>query len=917
MTVTRHFLGWDAPALPRAADFLRERFKDQNFDGVLIALPGARAGRRLEELLIDCCGKAWIPPRIGTIGGITDALVRFTNARASGLARDLAWIESLRAAPPAELDTITRRRPEDTDFAGWSALTEQLRALHQELAAERRRFAEVAECSVLPTTERARWRALAAVQADYLARIARCGLCDPHDERVRALEENRPVRATRALVLVGVSSVNGLQEELLRRADAQGIEVIALVVAPQAEEAGFDDFGLLRAENWKDRAAPLDDARWRVADRPSDQAEEATAFLEAACAGELDGRATVAVLQDEVAPFLARRLAEKDSDLRPPVGRTLTESAPGRLLDAVRAWLEGRAPRAYAALLRHPDFVAMLKPERDLVTACDKWMLESLPAITDEHAPHLQAVVHALGAMADETPRAISTWPPSCAALLQAVFGRDDAAEHLETREHRETREARHRFAAALDEVGALPTLLAGERIGAADFLRLLLRAAAREPLAPDPTRRGLEQLGWLDLPLDEAPALCVTGFQLGAAPEAVHGHAFLPESLRIALGLPSNDDRRARDVLALHVLTHAREQLLFISGQRGTAGDPWLPSPLVFQGADAPARVRAFFRAPEPRATASGGTTTPWTPPLPPAPKPMVVDSFSASALNLYRKSPRLYWLQRVLGLESVEAEPHELDALRFGSFAHAVLERFHQDEGSARMHDAHVIHGAIGKLLRDEAVRRFGVRPLATVRLQLAQLEGRLRGWAEAEAASRAAGWKTIAVELSVEKQDPVRVEIGGISFGLHGRLDRVDRRVHEGRVEIRVLDYKSGDQPTLPGKAYAERSQRWHDLQLPLYRRIAQAKFADAALIRTGWFNLPRAVEKTGIAEAEWSGDELGLADAAMFEAVRGIRAGEFEEIGSVDRRQLAPALLALLGEAPALDGDDDAEKVEEAS
>ncbi|MDA1259317.1 MAG: hypothetical protein O3A20_01700, partial [Planctomycetota bacterium] len=69
-------LGWDAPALPRAADALHKRF-DDDFDGVLIALPGGRAGRRLEELLIERCASSWIPPRIGTIGPIGDALVRF------------------------------------------------------------------------------------------------------------------------------------------------------------------------------------------------------------------------------------------------------------------------------------------------------------------------------------------------------------------------------------------------------------------------------------------------------------------------------------------------------------------------------------------------------------------------------------------------------------------------------------------------------------------------------------------------------------------------------------------------------------------------------------------------------------------------------------------------------------------------
>lgn len=901
MSVERIFLGWNAPALPRAADALHKRFGD-DFDGVLIALPGGRAGRRLEELLIERCAPAWIPPRIGTIGPIGDALVRFALPRASGLARELAWIEALRAAPRAEFEAITRRRPEDGDLAGWTALGEQVRALHQELAAERKRFAEVAACAVLPKAERARWRALTAVQEDFLARIARCGLCDPHAERMRALDEGRQLRPAKALVLVGVSAVNGLQEELLRRATAQGVEVIALVVAPESEAEGFDDFGLLRAEAWTQRAVPLDDERWRVADRPADQAEEAVNFLAAACGDSLDGRATVAVLHDEVVPFLARRLAERGSGLRPPVGRALTETAPGRLLDALRSWLESRAPRAYAALVRHPDFSAALAPGRDPGAACDDWMHEVLPGVTDARAPRHEEALRLLGALAEEAPRPLTAWLREANTFLRAVFQREDAPKH------REHFEALHRITSALDEVAALPPELAGERASAADFLRLLLRAAAREPLAPDPTRDGLEQLGWLELPLDEAPALCVSGFQLGAAPEAVHGHPFLPETLRVALGLPSNDDRRARDVLALHVLAHTRERILFISGQRGTAGDPWLPSPLVFQGADAPARVNAFFRSPEPRATTRSGTTTPWTPPLAPQAQAMVVESFSASALNLYRKSPRLYWLQKVLGLETVGAEPHELDALRFGSFVHAVLERFHRDEAHAKLRGADALGGAVRKVMRDEAQRRFGARPLAAVRLQLAQLEGRLFGWAAAEATSRAQGWETIEIELEIVKESPVRIAFDGEDYGLHGRLDRVDRRACDGGFEIRVLDYKSGDKPVLPGAAFGTRSKNWIDLQLPVYSHIARAKFPDAKSIATGWFNLPRAVGESGVAETAWSDDVLALADEAIVGAVRGIRAGELGALGSVNRNQLAPALLALLGEAPDVDGSE---------
>lgn len=920
MKVARIFLGWDAPALPRAADALRARFGD-DFDKVTIALPGARAGRRLEELLIERCAPSWIPPRIATIGPATDALVRFTKPRAGGLAREIAWVETLQSLPPAQLAAITQRRPADGDFTGWAALAAQIRALHQELAAERKRFADVVSCTLLPASEKERWRALAAVQDEYAALIERCGLGDPHLERLRALESNAPLRAPQALVLIGVTTVNGLQRELLRRAAAQGVPVLALVLAPESEESGFDEFGLLRTAAWQDRAVPIPDARWRVADRPSDQAEEAAAFLQAVCGGQPDGRASVAVLQAEVAPFLARRLAEAGAGLRPAVGRSIAETAPGRLLDALRTFLEGRNPRAFAALLRHPDLEAALGVEGDLCSACDEYLAEHLPARMDAQWPRfieedggfwyvarLRAALGALdkicGALAQDARLPLAAWPREVGSFLKSVF-----AHRLD----REEAEAIERLAGALDEAAALPAPLAAERIGGSDFLRLVMHACGSDTLAPDPAQRGLEQLGWLELPLDEAPALCVTGFQLGSVPEAVHGHPFLPESLRVALGLPSNDDRRARDVAAVHVLAHAREALLFVSGQRGTAGDPWLPSPLVFQGADAAARVQAFFRAPAPRAATSAGATIPWAPPAPPAARaraaapPPGERPFSASSLNRYLSSPRLYWLERVLRLETVEPEPHEMDGLGFGVFTHAVLAEFHNDPACAELRDADALAGAVIKRMRSAAERQFGRRPLAAVRLQLAQLEIRLRAWAAAEAVSRRDGWRTIHVEWSAPDGGvPLTVEVEGmkVGFALGGRVDRVDRReTTAGGLELRVLDYKTGEKAKAPAQAFKARANppRWEDLQLPIYRRLAAA-IEPGARIQLGWFNLPRAVEDTGIATAAWTEPELALADEAIARAVLGIRAGEFDALGTVNADQLSPAMLALMGAVP---------------
>jgi FMN phosphatase YigB (HAD superfamily) len=52
----RIFLDWQRPALPLAARALAETYRDGDvlrLDRALVALPGARAGRRLKELLVE------------------------------------------------------------------------------------------------------------------------------------------------------------------------------------------------------------------------------------------------------------------------------------------------------------------------------------------------------------------------------------------------------------------------------------------------------------------------------------------------------------------------------------------------------------------------------------------------------------------------------------------------------------------------------------------------------------------------------------------------------------------------------------------------------------------------------------------------------------------------------------------------
>src|SRR6185295_3469202 len=174
-----------------------------------------------------------------------------------------------------------------------------------------------------------------------------------------------------------------------------------------------------------------------------------------------------------------------------------------------------------------------------------------------------------------------------------------------------------------------------------------------------------------------------------------------------------------ARDVYAASVLLKSKETVVFVSGRRSRTGDPLLPSRLAFHvpKTELLARVAQWrrssdgsrARAPRPDAKRSGYRL----PRIEPSP---VVESMRVTAFGHYLRSPYAFYLEHVLGLESVDDAAREMDPLAFGSFAHAVLESF----GRSDLRDS-TDEREIERWLRVEvealAVARFGARPQPAV--------------------------------------------------------------------------------------------------------------------------------------------------------------------------------------------------------
>ena len=124
---------------------------------------------------------------------------------------------------------------------------------------------------------------------------------------------------------------------------------------------------------------------------------------------------------------------------------------------------------------------------------------------------------------------------------------------------------------------------------------------------------------------------------------------------------------------------------------------------------------------------------------------------------------------------------------------------------------------------------------------------------------------GWEIIHVEEP--RYGQATMESGSYQMGIRGRIDRIDRHKETG--EWAILDYKSGDGKQDPKRIH-RRGGRWVDLQLPLYRIIAEP-LGVKGKVRLGYIVLPKDTKQVGEVEAGWSEQDLAEADEVAREII----------------------------------------------
>jgi len=835
------FFSWDDPLLPAVAAALAPRFSlDGSLDlgDTLVVVPGARAGRRFLELLVEQAASENLrltpPHRILTVGSLPEELYQPSLPLASGATVRRSWVRAMERVSSDVVREALGPHAVETDITGKVAFARILDTLNRTVGGAGLSFREVAvECrrGFLFSYED-RWTALGRIQDEMRSILNEIGRMEREGTRGEALHSGM-ISTPLTLILVGVAELPLITRRMLKRVADR---ILIFVHGPESMAGAFDALGTIRTDFWQDWTIPIQEDDLVARDGPGDQAAEVLASLgESARRYALD-EITIGVPDPSVVPYVAQQLEAQGYPSRYAEGTPLSLAAPVQLLKAMADYLGGGRFGALANLLRHPNLPVVLKPETAPELA-DAYFERHLPELVEpghllDGPPRgglseIQDTLHGpdfLGQL--EGTATLSEWMPRILSFLAGIYG--GLTPGSDPQHHRGVLEASVQIRDAAEALHQLPPSL-DEPCSAHQALRVLLGELRDGRIPPEAEGAAVEMVGWLELQLDDAPVILLTGVSDPFLPKAVNADPFLPNALRSRLGLEDNRARYARDAYRLTALVKSTEARRIIAGRRTAAGDPLRPSRLLLTGTVEEMACRILRltgvdstpddRRPKPfQAHDIGSGSRFRLPPEPHIPLPEIPKPLPVTAFRALLEDPYLWALQNLLELGEPNYDLQELDPRSFGTLAHAVLEQFARSP-EAGSSDSDAIRSRLNKILTRLAKKLFGPRPLPVVPLQVEQLRTRLRAFADWQAEWATMGWEIFSAEARTPPGG-VPFDVDGVPVFLSGRIDRIDR--HPSTGSWMVFDYKTGDSGAHPSSA-RDRDGEWKDLQLPLYRHL----------------------------------------------------------------------------------------------
>lgn len=944
----RVFLDWSCPLLAGITEWLFHDWKPErgalDLSGTVVIVPTAEAGRRLREALAVRAAErdsGVLSPEVIT----PETVITWSlpaGARVAGHGEMLmAWASVLERLRLDSWRDIFPLDPVRQDSAWAVQAAGDLLRVRRNLEEGARTVAMAAKDLEAANPEAGRWRALARLEELAGRRLETAGWMDSVSARLAAAWAPVLPGGQRRLIVAGVPDSIELVRLALENLETQGISVEVAVHAPQALSAGFDSWGRPLPEFWMRREIEIPDADRNISlvSRPADEADSMLAEIlktRGILCGE--GGPLPLLALGSADPAVSAPLLQKTSEagvaVFDPEGSPLMEHEVSWLL---RQWtLLARADSWAAAglLLRVPDVRLALSNE--LEGAGDLGALPDWDEFQQERLP--RSLTHAAPLAADwaesdwqRRRNRLSDGQPASRSRLPDVIAwfRKKARELeeqplpaavdglLELLYRQRTFTDGHERQLFLKAVTAWQDAILSVQRGAESFLPEMSGAARlelAEVLLPDARlytsnrNGGLALHGWLELPWQDAPDLVIAGMNEGMAPDTVTGDPWLPDSIRGALDLKTNDTRLARDSYLLTAMIQSRRatgSVRLLAARESAGGDPLKPSRLLLRCAPEALPQRALRLFPKELEAQAQAVIAPswyraWKLKVPPPPETArVFRQLSVTAFKDYLDCPFRFYLKHVLGMKLEEAAPSELDARGFGNLFHESMQALHQNPDLRDSTGAEALTAFLHAEAHRSVHRAHGPQLTIPVALQLETVQNRLAAAARLHAAEREKGWRFKAVEIDFPKlpdsDDPVN--ISGVE--IRGRIDLIEQHPELG---LRILDYKTAARSLHPRKAHIKASRgvdggpewkfteiggkrhHWTNLQLPLYSEIMTNYYSETErkgrLVGAGYVNVPAAVSESAVIVWEDLDDPL-LASARLCatKVIGAIRQGIF--------------------------------------
>ncbi|MDF2376119.1 MAG: PD-(D/E)XK nuclease family protein [Verrucomicrobiales bacterium] len=882
----RLFPGWERPILATVADhILATASGDRVLDlaSLLIVVPTRHAGRRLRETLALKAAEreaAVFPPLVVTQEFFSDPeRVPEGAPVADREATRLIWAALLLEIELGRFRCVFPVDPIERDLTWAMKTADELLDVRHLLTESGLTFATASDPLSDRDMEPLRWKELASLETLAIRRTQDLGLRDETLSQIDAVQSGGLPPEIEKILVAGTPALHPLAVAALERASGR-IPVEVMVHAPESEAHRFDDWGRPLAKHWLEAEIHIPDAARSIRDAasPALQAELACELI-----GDLKNPAAFAAIgvpDPETIACLEQSAARRDWSTYDPAGQPVSNHGIYYLLDQTAALLATRSFESATRLFRCPDFT--------------KALVAKLPAEDEEHRISATAFLVLIDdlrecCLPDQLEDAISgakgkfSGHPALERGLRWVAGwmqrfRKEAfgtvlidylSEIFADRTFSPQETAHGAFSevatAILEAEAAFEATREafGQRLQPSDRFHLLLELIRQRHLYDEREPENIDLEGWLELLWEDAPHLVVTGMNDHVVPEAIIGHAFLPDSARQALGIPDNEARFARDAYLLTSLIETRRhsggRLDLLFGRQSESGDPLRPSRLLFQCSDEelPERTLQFFGGEAP-----ASQPLPWTLPWKLEPKALPDDAkifqrLSVTQFSSYLACPFRFYLQHGLRMKEIDPEKSEMDARDFGNLIHKALDRFARDPEASVSPEENVIRASLENEVDAILFQRYGSQLSTPVLIQREAARRRLAWWAEIEAQERADGWRILEPETSISTGDPP-FSLAGLPIS--GRIDRIEEH-KDGR--LRVFDFKTHavyDAGKYRNKTVSEyhiapikrteeaesfpewslvenedgKAARWVDLQIPIYLIALAKRFPDREMV-----------------------------------------------------------------------------------